>query len=144
MGMVEPIKVRGLTEFVRALRAMNSDLPKEMRVGLNAGANLVVDWARPRVPSKSGKAQGSVRASSTRTAARVTGGGARVPYYPWLDFGGRVGRKRAVHRAFLPGGRYIYAGYQARRDEVTAEVAAAVVRVAESAGFDVTGGGSGG
>jgi hypothetical protein len=135
--MEEAIQVRGLTEFVRSLRKINTDLPRELRVALNVGANLVVDWAQPRVAHKSGKAARSVRASSTRTAARVTGGGARVPYYPWLDFGGRVGRKRSVHRAFLPGGRYIYPGYVARQDEVTDEVTRALVEVAQRAGFDV-------
>lgn len=133
-GAIEPIKITGLAEFNRNLRKLNSDLPKVLRQAQNTGAQLVVDWAQPRVPSRSGKARRSVRASSTRTAARVTGGGARQPYYPWLDFGGRVGRKRAVHRAFLPGGRYIFAGYAARRDEVHDALTEALIEVAEQAG----------
>src|SRR5689334_15341087 len=83
----EPIKITGLAEFNRALRRMSTDLPKALRQAQNEAAGIVVDWARPRVPVRSGRAARSVRASSTRTAARVTGGGARVPYYPWLDFG---------------------------------------------------------
>lgn len=138
MGMVEPIRIRGLAEFNRSLRKINTDLPKELRKALNKGAELVVEWAAPRVPSRSGKARRSVRASSTRTAARVTGGGPRVPYYPWLDFGGRVGRKRSVHRAFDGTGRYIYPGYHARQDEIYDELARVLVELAEAAGLDVT------
>lgn len=131
---VDPIKITGLAEFNRALRKISSELPKELRQALNLGAELVVDWARPRVPSRSGRARRSVRATSTRTAAQVTGGGARTPYYPWLDFGGRVGRKRRVHRPFLSGGRYIYPGYDARKEEVHAEVVRALIELAERAG----------
>lgn len=140
MAEAEAISIRGLQEFVRALRKVNTDLPKELRVALNQGADLVVEWARPRVPSRSGRARRSLRVSSTRTAARVTGGGARVPWYPWLDFGGRVGRKRSVHRAFLPSGRYIFPGYAARQDEVQDEVVRALLDLAERAGLNPTGG----
>jgi hypothetical protein len=133
----DPIAVRGLREFVRDLRKIDAELPKELRLGLNRGAELVAEWARPRIPAQSGKARRSIRATSTRTAAKVTGGGARVPYYPWLDFGGRVGRKRSVHRPFDKHGRAIFPGYTARRDEVQAEIAQALVEVARRAGFDV-------
>jgi len=131
---VDVIKIQGLAEFNRSLRQISSELPKELRQALNVGAQLVVDWAAPRVPARSGRARRSVRATSTRTAAQVTGGGARTPYYPWLDFGGRVGRKRRVHRPFLAGGRYIYPGYDARKDEVHDEVVRGLIALAERAG----------
>ena len=117
MPGIEPIKIEGLADFNRSLRKINSDLPKELRKALNTGAGLIVDWAAPRIPMKSGKARRSLRASSTRTAAQVTGGSFRVPYYPWLDFGGKVGRQKSVHRAYMAGGRYIYAGYDAKKTE---------------------------
>jgi hypothetical protein len=139
--VIEPIQVRGLAEFNRSLRKINAELPKELRVALNKAAGIVAEKARVGVPRKSGRAAKSIRASSTRTAARVTGGSTRVSYYPWLDFGGKVGKKRSVHRAFLPGGRFIYPGYAAKRDEVQDEIAAALIKVAESAGFAVREGG---
>jgi hypothetical protein len=132
--LIEPIKITGLAEFNRNLRRLDSDLPKVLRQAQNKAAQLVVDWAQPRVPSRSGKARRSLRASSTRTETRITGGGARVPYYPWLDFGGRVGRKRSIHRAYLSGGRYIFAGYAARRDEVSQALVEALIEVADQAG----------
>lgn len=139
-NLVEPIKITGLAEFNRSLRRVNTDLPKALRLAQNQGADLVVAWARPRVPERSGKARASVRASSTRTASRVSGGSARVPWYPWLDFGGRVGRMRSVHRAFLPGGRYIYPGYVASRDEIARILLTALTDLARDAGFEVTDG----
>lgn len=135
MAAIDPIKITGLAEFNRALRQVDKDLPKVLRQALNTGAGLVVEWAQPRVPSKSGKARRSVRATSTRTAAKVTGGGTRVPYYPWLDFGGRVGRKRSVHRAFDASGRYIYPGYQARREEINQALVDELIAVADQAGL---------
>lgn len=141
MAAIEPIKIQGLAEFNRNLRKISSDLPKALRQAQNLGAQVIVDWAQPRIPTKSGSARRSVRATSTRTAAKVTGGGARVPYYPWLDFGGRVGRKRSVHRAFDANGRYIYPGYHANREEIHDALVDALIAVADQAGVQVDKGG---
>jgi len=138
----EAIEIRGLAEFRKALLRVDKEWSATeglKRVGDEA-AGLVVGWARPRTPFRTGAAQRSIRATSTATAARVTSGGARVPYGPWLDFGGRVGRKRAVHRAFLPGGRYLYPGYDAKRVEVEAMLADGLVRTLHAVGWDVTDG----
>jgi hypothetical protein len=60
-----------------------------------------------------------------------------VPHYPWLDFGGRVGRAKSVHRPFLPGGRFIYPGYTRNRPEIQQRLLAALLQVAEQAGAQV-------
>jgi hypothetical protein len=78
-----------------------------------------------------------VKAKSTRTAVRVAGGGARVPYYSWLDFGGRVGRGRSVQRPFLRQGRYIYRAYFANRDRFGEMLEDVLVDVARQAGMEV-------
>jgi hypothetical protein len=103
----EAIKIKGLAEFNRNLRKLDSDLPKALRVALNQAADVVVDAARPRRcrAAPAGPQRRSRR--STRTAARVKGGGARVPYYPWLDFGGerrapQVGEAGRSTRGPLP------------------------------------------
>jgi hypothetical protein len=67
------------------------------------------------VPRRTGRAGGTIKAASTRTEARVSEGGARAPYMPWLDFGGRVGRKNSVKRPFLKEGRYIWKSFGAHR-----------------------------
>ena len=135
--MAEPIHVEGLREFSQALKRLDSDMPKVLRVGLNSVADLVVDQAMPRIPSRSGRARRSVKARSTRTAVRVVGGSARVPYYPWLDFGGRVGRGHAIKRPFLKEGRYIYRAYFDNRGRFGELLEDALVDVARQAGMEV-------
>lgn len=137
MALAEPVKIEGFAEFNRNLRKINADLPKALRVANNEAAQLVVDWARPRVPTDSGKAAASVKVASTRTEARVKGGGARVPYYPWLDFGGRVGRNKSVRRAFYGGGRYIYPGLDATRADFEERHVQALVDLVRAAGLEV-------
>lgn len=137
--MAEAIGIKGLAEFNRNLRRLDADLPKALRVAMNQAAEVVVNAARPQVPRRSGRAAASLRVASTRTAARVKGGGARVPWYPWLDFGGRVGRNRSVKRPFYKEGRYIYDAYFRKRDsgEFTAVLTAALLEVASAAGVAV-------
>jgi hypothetical protein len=138
--MADPIKIEGLNEFVRNLKTLDRDLPKAVRLAFNEASDLVVDDARPRVPRRSGRAQRSLRARSTQTRARVSGGGARAPHYPWLDFGGKVGRGGSIRRPFLTEGRYIYRSYHELRDSGRFEdvMVKALLRVVESAGIEVT------
>src|SRR4051794_11989815 len=88
----ETIKVEGLKEFQRVLKKVDGDLPKALRMAFNKTAQLVVDDAKPRVPVRSGKAASTVKARSTQASARVVSGGDKAPYFPWLDFGGTVGK----------------------------------------------------
>lgn len=135
--MADAIKIDGLAEFTRNIRKLDSDLGKAVRIALNEAADVVVGYARPRIPRRSGRAQASIKARSTGTAVRVQGGSRRVPYYPWLDFGGRVGRRRSVIRPFLKDGRYIYAAYFDHGDEFTEVLERALVDVARQAGIEV-------
>lgn len=135
---VELIRVTGLKEFNRSLRALDRDLPRGLRLAGNRAAEIVVREAKPRVPRLTGRAAGSLKAASTRTAARVQGGGKRVAYYGWLDFGGRVGRNNSVRRPFLKEGRYIWRAFADRRADVQDELRDALVDVARSAGLGVS------
>lgn len=135
--MAETIKIDGLDQFVRNLKKLDADLPKALRVGFNDAAQIIVDYAKPKVPRKSGRAAGSIRAQSTRSAVRVSEGGKRAPYMPWLDFGGRVGRKGSAHRPFLKEGRFLYAGLHSKRDQIFAAVETALLDAARAAGVEV-------
>lgn len=137
MAIIDPIKVDGLVQFQRSLREVDRALPKALRLANNEAADLVVTWARPRIPSRSGAAARSVRATSSQREAQVTGGGKRTPYYPWLDFGGRVGPRNSVRRPVLKGGRYIYQGYTQQRDRVEEVLLAALLQVCRQAGVEV-------
>ena len=133
------IEVHGLREFRTNLRRMDRNLPKGLRTAGNKAAEVVVKHAKPKVPRRTGKAAGSVRAASTQSAARVAGGGARVPYYPWLDFGGAVGRNNSVKRPFYKTGRYIWKSFAEHKGQVQDELHDALVEVAEGAGVRVSG-----
>lgn len=141
------LKVEGLKEFQRSLKELDSDLPKVLRMAFNEASEMVADDARGRVPRRSGKARGSIKASSTRTMARIKGGGARAPYYPWLDFGGQIGNKsgrnrgRRGKRPWLgEHGRYLFKSYVKFRDsgELADATSDALIKVAKTAGLDVT------
>jgi hypothetical protein len=138
--MVEPIKVEGLAEFSRSLKRIDASMPKALRLALNDASNVVIDYARPRVPRRTGRAARSIKAASTRTASRVSAGGARAPYYPWLDFGGRVGRRRSVARPFYKEGRYLYKSLIVKRERFTQVMESALQRVARDAGLSVADG----
>lgn len=137
--MVDVIKVEGLSAFVRNLKQLDKDLPKAVRKSFNSAADLLVAEIRPLVPSRSGRAASTVRSTSTQTAARVSGGGNRAPYYPWLDFGGKVGRKKSVARPFYTDGRYIYGTYFRDRDTGKFEEAMVtnLLEVVRGAGLEV-------
>lgn len=138
--MTEAIRIDGLAQFSRNLKKLNDDLPKALRVALNVGANTVVDAARPHMPKRTGRAAGTIKARSTRTQVRVSEGGNRAPYVPWLDFGGRVGRRKATRRAFSPDGRILYPAYFKLRDsgEFAEVLESALLDVARQAGVEVT------
>jgi hypothetical protein len=139
MGAESAIQIEGLAQFVRNLKKLDSDLPKAVRVAFNGAADLVVSGAQGKVPRHTGRAARSIKAQSTRTEARVSAGGNKAPYYPWLDFGGRVGKSKSVYRPVLKSGRYIYPTFFALRSSGQFEkvMTGALLDVARSAGIEV-------
>jgi hypothetical protein len=133
------IKIEGIKEFQAALREMDRDLPKQLRLIFNDAVGLVIDWARPRIPSRTGRARASLKAKSGQREARASIGGNRAPYMPWLDFGGQ-GRApgRPAARPFIRKGRYLYAGLDAKREDVTEVMSRGMTALAESAGLEST------
>lgn len=133
------ITITGLREFQKALRRMDADLPKQLRVVFNEAADLVISWARPRIPTDTGAAAGSVKVRSGQRTAGIAVGGRRAPYFPWLDFGGEGRVKgRPGHRPFLTGGRYIYPGLEANRGKVTDVMSEGLAQLARDAGLEVS------
>jgi hypothetical protein len=137
VASIDPVKIEGLAEFNRALKKLSADLPKALRLAHNEAAQLIVDYAKPRVPRKTGRAAGSIKAKSTRTESRVSGGSKRVPWYPFIDFGGRVGPKRSVHRPFVKQGRYLYPALGANYDKFVDLLTNKLLDVARQAGVEV-------
>lgn len=138
--MEQAIRIDGLAQFSRNLKKVDAELPKALRKALNDAADLVVTDAKARVPKRTGKAAGSIKAASTRTAVRVKAGGVRAPYYQWLDWGGRVGRKKKTVRPFIKEGRYLYPAYFHLRDSgrIQQVLERSLLEVAQQAGVEVT------
>jgi hypothetical protein len=136
---VAKIEVKGLREFQKSLRQMDADLPKKLRVVLNEASGLVIDYAEPRFPRKSGRAAGSLKARSSQRDVRIALGGKRAPYAPWLDFGGQGRVKgRPAAREFIRSGRYVYKGLEVRREEIMSRLATGLTELATSSGLEVT------
>lgn len=134
--MGEAIRITGLKEYVRELRKLDADLPKTVRLVLNDAMKIVVDDAKPRVPVRTGRAAGSIRARSGQREAKVSAGGKRVPYYAWLDFGGAVGRRHHTKRPFIKQGRYIWRAYAANKKRIEAKLLDGLTKNAAEAGLD--------
>lgn len=133
------IEVTGLREFQRELRKMDSDLPKQVRIALNQASQLVIDKATPLIPRRTGRAANSLKVRSSQREARIAAGGKRAPYYPWLDFGGKVGKRKSVDRPFYKEGRYIYPTLRKNREHVIEIMQTALSDLARDSGVEVTG-----
>jgi HK97 gp10 family phage protein len=134
----QPIRIEGLAKFTRAVKQVDRNLGKTVRLALNSAAQFIVDKAKPLIPRRTGRAAASVKVASTQTTARISAGGTRAPYYPWLDFGGTVGPGKTSARPFFKAGRYLYPTLGEHRAEVVALAERELAAVAEAAGLDVT------
>ena len=132
------IDVRGVKEFQRSLRQMDAGLAKQLRVVLNASAEIVVRYAKPKVPRRSGRAAESIKVRSSQREARIAAGGRRAPYYPWLDFGGSVGPNDSVKRPFYTEGRYIYPTVREHNREIQEATSDGLTALATDAGLETT------
>jgi hypothetical protein len=131
------VTVDGLKQFNRALRKLDADLPKGLRLALNGCSDFLIAKTVPQIPKRSGAAARSLKARSTRTSVRIGVGGRAAPYYPWLDFGGKTGRHKSVVRPFFTEGRYLYPTLRRNRSEFAKILEGALVDVARGAGLDV-------
>lgn len=141
MSTVEPIKITGLREFQAALKAMDGESQKKLKVVLDEASRTVAQGAARRVPRRTGRAAASLRAQSSQREAKVVGGSKKVPYYAWLDFGGRVGRDKSQRRPFVQSGRYMYPAFSASRNSIHKALDKSLKELVRSAGMEVTDGG---
>jgi hypothetical protein len=129
------IKVKNLKPLTGALKKVDAEAPKQLRIALNGVADIVVRAVVPQIPRKSGAAAKSVKVKSTRTSARIAAGGTKASYYPFLDFGGSVGIRKSVHRPFIKQGRYIYPTLERKQGEITKALEQALSDVISNAGL---------
>lgn len=146
--MAAVVQVRGIKEVQRALKAIDRDLPKQMRVEFLEVARKVVGTAQGSVPSRTGKARSSVRPRASQTGAGIAFGGNAAPYFPWLDFGGSTGKGHrpgvkdsgSVKRDWQgnPGGegRYVYPAIRAHEDDIIEAAGDVPVNLAKRNGLE--------
>lgn len=127
--------IHGLKEYKAALRQIDKQLGGELRKGLNEVAQVVVDAARPKVPRRTGRARDSMKAGSSQNAAQIKVGGTKAEYYPWLDFGGAVGRNKSIKRPFIKKGRYVYPAADAKHDAIVDKLEDVLGVLTRKAGF---------
>lgn len=128
---VDPIRITGLVELQRALKAADGESQKQLRVVLNEAAEVVAAEARKHVPVRTGAARKSYRAQSGQRDAKVIAGTTKVNYVRVLEFGGRAPRE----------GRYLLPAWNKKRAAVTTMLEESLVALARNAGFDVKAGG---
>jgi hypothetical protein len=134
---IEPVRIEGIRELQRALKQMDGESQKRLRTVFNTAADIVAQGAARKVPRKSGAARASIRVGSSQREARVKAGNARkAPYYPWLDFGGAVGKGRSVKRPFAKSGRYIYPTFTENRDEIMSTLHDELIAMLKGVGWD--------
>lgn len=139
MAVVDPIRIDGLAELKRAFGNIDKDTPKTIRLGLNEVAEIVAKIARSRAPKRSGKLAASIKANSTATAGRVKGGSKTVGYFGFIDYGGKVGVHKSVHRPFIKTGRIMYPAFDSQRDNLQALLQKKLDALVEANGLSVTG-----
>lgn len=132
------VKIEGWREINRALRSVSKTAPVALRLSGNEAAKLLINRTQPKIPKLTGRGAASLKASSTRTSARVSMGGPRAPWMPWLDFGGRTGRRRSVKREFLKEGRYLYPTLREIRPQIEKSLKDGIIKAARDAGLDVS------
>lgn len=133
---IDPIKIRGLRDFQAGLKTMDGESQKKLRVTMNEVAETIAAGTRRRVPTRTGRAKGTVKVASSQREARVKAGGAKAPYYPWLDFGGVT--TRGASRPYIKDkGRYLYVTYGVSRAGIQAALEKALTDLATESGFTV-------
>lgn len=131
------VRVANQRELDAAFRNLEPAARKELAVGLTKVAEIVRRVAVSKIPRLTGAARASLKVRKSARSVRLAAGGGKAPYYPWLDFGGRVGRNNATLRPFLKEGRFIYPTLRERRLEITKAVEDAVEAAWRKEGFRV-------
>lgn len=129
----------GIREARRALRRVAPEALPALRDELKKVAAPVVADIRANVPVRSGAARDSVRVTGGGNVVYLNAGRASVPYFGWLDFGGRLlpkGKRRGTqYRPVLNSGRYIYPAISRHGAQIQQGALKAIDAATRKAGF---------
>lgn len=133
------VEIRGGRELARAFKQLETGLDKELRLAFKEIARFVANRAASKVERLTGRAAASLKPRATSSGAGIAFGGSAAEHYPWLDFGGRVGRNRSIVREIVPGGRYVYPTIGESKEEIGQMADDAIRTVAKRADFETRG-----
>ena len=155
------VGIDGLSQLQRQLKQLSPATKRAFGVELKRIVDFVAEDVRSQMPEKSGKAKRSVRVIFSGGYLAIKAGGPNAPYYPWLDFGGKLhttgaktivvgpkkgqqgpsrlvhsaGRKLGSERPFIKEGRWIYPTIARQRPAIYAAARAAVDKAKRAAGL---------
>lgn len=109
------IRIDGLRELTRALKATEDGLQKQVNVVFKSAADRVAGIARRRIRSRSGRLAGSIRPYGTQRAAGVR---MSRDYAGPYEYGGYP-----AGREFIPTGRALYPTFRDQADNVRRDIA---------------------
>jgi hypothetical protein len=134
------VEIVGLRELQKTLKRLSDsgEWTKELRDTNKRSAEIVADRAKALAPVRTGKLRSSIRARGSQREGSIAGGGARVPYFGFIDFGGTIRFRqssRVISRPYLRGGRILYRALDERRDRVVDAYEQAVSDLLSRAGL---------
>jgi hypothetical protein len=134
----EAVQVQGLSEFLKALKAI--DLNKDLAKAHKKVADFIAGKARSRASSSGGVlgiTAPSIKSSGTQTQAAINLGGPRYPWAMGAEFGGG---RRPTTRQFKPWlgheGYALFPTIRESRDETMAMYVAALDEIVRPAFSD--------
>lgn len=86
MSSEETVRVEGLRDLIRTLKAAEQDLD-DLKAANRTAAQVVADVARARAPRRTGRLAGTGRPGNAARKATVTFGRASVPYANPIHWG---------------------------------------------------------
>lgn len=133
------VRVEGLRDLRRDLRAVEKDLGKELTEALKEGAQPVVSEAQDLAPARprSGRLRRSIKAYAVKGGVGV---GSRLPYANVIHWGGTTGRGHVPGRGGsgsvkVTGTEFVRRAAESKDDEVLNDIADAVDRLLTRHGF---------
>lgn len=137
------VEVDGIEHALACLAALDRTSDERLDEVIKDSAETVATRTRaamPLGPMEHGHARSSVEVVRTEgLAATVTEGSVRWPFVGWLEFGGNVGRKHAVHRQWIPRGRYLFPSLSTVRPGLEPRMHEALRVAARESGWDPDG-----
>lgn len=136
------IGVVGLQEVRGSLAKLGTEWPAQLRRLNKTVADIVAQEARSLAPERTGALRRSITSRAEQKSASVKGGGARVPYFGFIDFGNRVhgghgvGRSDSQPRPFIKSGRIIYPALEAKRTAVLEAYEEGMAHLIDGAGLN--------